>query len=276
MTENNKKNVSVVGYGYVGKAMVQMLKDHFNVLVYDPGYSVKDNYENIQFCSSIEDLQIGELGIICVPTPQATDGHCDSTAVEESVKKLNTPVIMVKSTVSPGTTEKLKKETGKRIVFSPEYVGESKYYNPYFNNDMKAVPFFIIGGDNEDCNYVLKYIVDILGPTKQYYKTTSLNAEVIKYMENSYFAMKVTFANEFYNICQALGADWYSVREGWLLDPRVERMHTAVFPEKRGFGGKCLPKDTSGIVFAANKAGYRPEFMEAMINSNKKFTDQNN
>jgi nucleotide sugar dehydrogenase len=269
------KKIFVVGYGYVGKAVVDMLRSHYDVLVYDPLSSSTNNFENVSFVSSIGDTKDCILSVICVPTPQKDDGSCDVSLVEKAAKELVSPVILIKSTVSPGTTERLKKETQKRIVFSPEYVGESKYYNPYFNTDMKAIPFLILGGDEEDCNYVLDLFFPVLGPTKQYFKTRALNAEVTKYMENTFFATKITFVNEMYEICKALGADWYDVREGWLLDPRVERMHTAVFPEKRGFSGKCLPKDSVAIVNASEKAGYLPKFIKQMIESNKEFKNKN-
>lgn len=268
------KKIGIVGYGYVGKAMTEMIKSHYNVLVYDPKYSKKDNFNNVSFIKDFSEFKDCDLGIICVPTPSKEDGSCDTSLVEDAVKKIQTEVVLIKSTVSPGTTDKLKKETEKRIVFSPEYVGESKYYNPYFNDDMKAVPFVIFGGDDEDSNYIIDLFLPILGPTKTYYKTSSLNAEIIKYMENTYFATKITFMNEMYNICKSMGADWHSVREGWLLDPRVERMHTAVFKDKPGFSGKCLPKDTEALVESAKKHGYKPEFLEEMIKSNKKFKEE--
>lgn len=271
----SNKKIGVVGYGYVGKAVAQMFKSHYDVLVYDPQYDSGQNFDNVRFVSDIAEIGECILGVVATPTPQSENGACDTSLVEDSVRKLNTPVILIKSTITPGTTEKLKKETGKRIVFSPEYVGESKYYNPYFNDDMKAVPFTILGGDEKDNDYVLNILFPILGPTKHYFKTASMNAELIKYMENTFFAMKVTFVNEMYDICNAFGANWYDVREGWLLDPRVERMHTAVFPDNRGFGGKCYPKDTSALLEASKKAGYVPEFLQEMIEVNKKFRKLN-
>jgi nucleotide sugar dehydrogenase len=275
MAENKNKIIAVAGYGHVGKSMVAMLKDHYNVLVFDPQYNESNNFESVKFVKDLSELKTAVLGIICVPTPMAPDGGCDTSLVEEAVKKMEAPVILIKSTVKPGTTDRLKKETGKRIVFSPEYVGDSKYYNPYFNTDMKAVPFFAVGGSSDDSNYVLDLMFPILGPTKQYYKTSAINAEMMKYMANTFFAAKITFVNEMYEICKALGADWYEVREGWLLDPRIERMHTAVFPEKRGFDGKCFPKDVSAIIKASLDAGYDPKLLVQMQESNEEFKKKN-
>ena len=267
----NRKKIAVIGYGYVGKAFVKMLEGHYDVLAYDPAYNQSHDFDGVHFVKCLNDLEDCVLAVVCVPTPQSPDGSCDTTYVRDSVKQLSTPLIVIKSTVTPGTTDELRTTTGKRIVFSPEYVGESKYYNPFFGSDMKEVPFVIGGGTDKDCNDFFDLLIPILGPTKTYFKTTSLSAEVIKYMENTFFAIKLTFVNEMYNICQALGADWYSVREGWLLDPRVERMHTAVFPSDRGFKGKCLPKDTQALVAAAKKKGYDPRFLQEMIENNSTF-----
>jgi len=266
-----RKKIAVIGYGYVGKAFVKMLEGHYDVVIYDPAYNPSHNYDGVHFVDALQDFKECSLGVVCVPTPQSPDGSCDTSYVRSTLETLNSPLIVIKSTVTPGTTDELRTQSGKRIVFSPEYVGESKYYNPFFGSDMKEVPFVIAGGNDKDCNDYFDILIPILGPTKTYFKTTSLSAEVIKYMENTYFAIKLTFINEMYNICQTLGADWYAVREGWLLDPRVERMHTAVFPSDRGFKGKCLPKDTLALVQAAKNKGYEPRFLQEMIENNSSF-----
>ena len=90
-------------------------------------------------------------------------------------------------------------------------------------------------------------------------------------MENIYFATKVTFANEMRKVCEAFGADYWMVREGWALDPRVDPMHTAVFPQNPGFGGKCLPKDLNALISAAREVGYEAEFFQEVWRSNKRF-----
>jgi len=94
-------------------------------------------------------------------------------------------------------------------------------------------------------------------------------------MENTWGATKVIFANEWYEICQRFGASYNTVREGWVLDSRVERMHTAVFPRKRGFGGKCFPKDLLGIIAQSEKAGYEPSLLKQVWNSNKVMLKKN-
>lgn len=90
-------------------------------------------------------------------------------------------------------------------------------------------------------------------------------------MENAYLATKVTFVNEFRKICEAFGADWHTVREGWLLDPRIEPTHTAAFATAPGFAGKCLPKDLSAIIQAATRSGYDPGLLNEVLRSNERF-----
>lgn len=280
--ENNKKSIAVIGYGYVGKAIVNLFKDHYRVVVLDNREIGEHEHphdiktKEIIFVDNFAEVNKCDLGVICVPTPtkECEDEFksCDVSLVEDIVKKIETPVILIKSTIEPGTTDKLKKETGKHIVFSPEYAGEGKYWSPYkFDRDMKECPFVVLGGDQEDRKYILDLLVPILGPVKTYYQVSAKEAEVIKYMENTYFGVKVIFANEMKNICDVLGVDYYAVRTGWALDPRVDPMHTMVFPGNGGFGGKCLPKDINAIIKASQKAGYEPEFLKEILRSNKRF-----
>lgn len=280
--KNKLKNISCVGYGYVGKAMVEMLRTHYNVFVYDPAFpkdiTRKGIGENIYFVDSIEELnqQNSILGVICVPTPMGEGGQCDTSIVKESVEVLEAPVILIKSTVPPGTTDRLKEETGKRIVFSPEYAGESKYWSPYeWDTDMKACPWVTVGGDPMDAEVVFDILAPVLGPTKTYRTTSAKVAELVKYWENTYFAMKVTFTNEMYEICKAMEVPFWEARDVWGLDPRDILMHTAIFKDNRGYGGKCYPKDTNGLVMASKEAGYEPLLLEAMIDANKRFRDLN-
>lgn len=261
------EKVIVLGYGYVGKAFVDMLKGHYDIFVYDPGY--KGPCEGFNLIDKIEGDYV--LGVVCVPTPKGENGECDISLVEDSVSKLQTPVILVKSTIEIGTTDKLKERYGKRVVFSPEYIGESKYWQPYFQRDMREVPMLILGGDRRDTNYVIDLLAPILGPVKHYYQTTSKVAELTKYMENSFYALKVIFCNEIFEICEKSGIDYWDAREAWLLDPRLNPMHTCVFRNNRGFGGKCFPKDVSALVNFSQKLGYEPDLLKEVLRSNAKF-----
>lgn len=264
------QKIGIIGSeGYVGKVMINFFKDHYEVIGRDPSLRTKS--------ATQEEINKCDLAVICVPTEMKEDGNCNVSIVEECVNWIKTPVIWIRSTVCPGTTNRLIKKYDKRIVFSPEYAGEGKYWMPWkFHTDEKEVPFFILGGNPVDTQYILDLIVPIAGPTKHYRQMGALEAEVAKYMENIYFAMKVTFANEMRKACDALGANYWIARDGWALDPRVDKMHTAVFPNKVGFSGRCLPKDLMGFIKACEKHHYNPLFLKEIWNSNERFQKNRN
>jgi len=92
----------------------------------------------------------------------------------------------------------------------------------------------VLGGEPKVRRWFVDLLQPVLGPAKTYFQCRAREAEIIKYMENAYLAAKVSFVNEFRRICEAFGADWHAVREGWLLDPRVEPAHTAAFASAPG------------------------------------------
>ncbi len=265
------KKIAVIGSeGFVGSAFCQMLEGFYEIVRYDPALSEK--------CASIEEVNSCVLGVVCVPTPMSDDGSCDISAVEQVVSWLDVPVILIKSTVAPGTTENLIHKYGKHIVMSPEYVGQGQYYIPpekEIYRDMKAAPMVVLGGSERDCTYVIDLLVPILGPEKHYYIVEPTEAELIKYMTNFFIGLKITFANEMYQICQTFNANWYKVWGGWALDPRFDAMYSAVFPDDRGFGGKCLPKDISALAEAAKAAGYDARLVRECLASNQRFRKMN-
>jgi nucleotide sugar dehydrogenase len=209
-----------------------------------------------------------DFAVVCVDTPLGAGGHADLTSVNEAVATLPCRRLLLKSTVPPGTTAQLAASTGKSVCYWPEYVGESRYYNPYFPSRIVDVPFVIIGGPPADRRWFIDRLLPVLGPTKTYFQCPSTEAELVKYAENAYFATKITFVNEFREICEHFGADWHTVREGWLLDPRIEAMHTAAFEDEPGFAGKCLPKDLKAIVAAASEQGYGAALLREVLASN--------
>jgi len=261
------KKIAILGYGYVGKAMNSFIKDHYEAVIYDP-YLAKEGT-----ISTVTKNQINKChaAFICVPTPMSDDGSCDISIVEDIFKWLDVEIVIIKSTVAVGTTQKLIDRYGKHIIFSPEYVGESTYWTPFnFHHDMKETPFYTFGGDKEFCSKVIDLFLPITGPCKTYNITDSTTAEMAKYMENAFYATKVAFCNELYSVCESIGVDWNEVRELWLSDPRLHRMHTAVFRDNRGFGGKCLPKDTNALIKIAENAGINPHLLQGVLKSNIK------
>ncbi len=254
--------VGVIGLGRVGQCVVELFEAHTEVIGWDEASS--DPYP-------AEDLARCEFAVVCVNTPPDGEGRVDVTSVSEAVRALPCQRILLKSTVAPGTTADLAEKFGRSICFWPEYIGESTYVNPFFPSHIADVPFVILGGPPEERRWFIDRLLPVLGPTKAYFQCRSLEAELVKYAENAYFATKITFVNEFRRICQAHDADWHTVREGWLLDPRVEPMHTAAFERDPGFDGKCLPKDVRAILMAAADRGYDAALLAEVLASNDRF-----
>lgn len=276
------KKVLIVGYGFVGKAMKNFFENNYEVMVYDP-------YLPNTLTSSLKDkilLNKGDssqfdLAVICVPTEMKPDGSVNISIVEDSVSWLDSKFILIKSTVPPGTTDMLYKKYNKKIAFSPEYAGESTYVTPWWKDvgymdptDMKKHDFFIFGGEKSVTSEILQFFKTVMGPVTKYNQTDAKTAELTKYMVNSWGSTKVMFCNEFARIAETMGVDYDELRELWLLDGRVNRMHTAVFKDKRGFGGKCFPKDISGIVKTSEAAGYEPKLLKEVISSNARIREE--
>lgn len=256
--------VGIVGYGVIGKIMFNYFNIKYDTIFYDPAYP--------ETSASMEDIDACNLAVICVPTPSLPSGECDTSLVEKAIEKLKNTVVLIKSTVSPGTTDRLKETYNKHIIFSPEYCGESTYVTGYnWDQDVKNEPFYILGGDNEDTSHVIDILAQISGPAKTYYQCSAVEAEIIKYMENMFLASKVIFAYEMNEVCRVFGADFHKVRQGWLLDPRINPASTLAFKDNiQPYSGKCLPKDTSAIVQASTKAGYDPKYFRNVVESNSR------
>src|SRR3989344_4689852 len=177
---------------------------------------------------------------------------------------------IIKFTVSPGTTVKLVKQTRKRIAFSPEYIGEGKYEVPFWKDfphptNMKLHQFHIFGGPRPITRLWVEVWQKVAGWGPIYAQTDSTTAELVKYMENAFLATKKIFCDEFYDIASALDVDYNELKELWLLDGRMGRAMTLIYPDSRGFTGKCLPKDVSAIIKRAEAAGYSPKLLKQVM-----------
>ena len=251
-----KPRIGIVGYGVVGRSMHTLFGD--DAIGFDVDGTEEDR-RRINQC---------EAAFVSVPTPVAPDGRCDISIVEEVVSWLETPLIVLRSTVAPGTTESLRQRHEKRIIFQPEYIGETASH-PLA--DVRTHDFLIFGGPLEDCSRAARIYQRYYHSEVRFFFTDSRTAEVAKYMENSFYAIKVMFCNEFYDIAKSHGVDYNELREVWLADPRISRDHTFVYPDNRGFSGKCLPKDVSAIIHSAKAHGYEPRLMEAVMDINEDY-----
>lgn len=260
--------VLIVGHGYVGKAYAGLFARRHQIYVHDPAQGSE---------VPLKLQEQADLAVIAVPTPPGLEGACDTTIVERAIGALprSIPLVLIKSTVQPGTTERLAaKFDGAPLVFSPEYIGEGGYHvpAPYPDpHDPVGHGWVVLGyapGQMRAAGAIADILLPIMGPTTSIRVMTSIEAELVKYFENSWLATKVTYANEMRRICEALGASYHAVREGWLDDPRVGRSHSAAFPARPGFDGKCLPKDTSALQAFCRVMEIPTPLLDAVIAAN--------
>ena len=223
MTNTQNKEVkglkiALVGYGFVGKFLKQLFPD---AIIYDPGQP--------EVSVSKEEINKADVAFIGVPTNMLPDGSCDTSIVESSVDWLKTPLIIIRSTIRPGTTDRLsKKYPDKHVIFQPEYIGETPNH-PMKTGAFSEKTFLIFGGRGEDCRKAVEVYQKVYNASVRILFVSALEAELIKYMENTAIGTMVTLVNEFYNICKAFGVPYDMVREGFLLDPRMSRYFTFVF-----------------------------------------------
>ncbi len=257
----NNDRIAFVGFGFVGKAL-HTLFAAAQPAIYDPALGALDK-AGVNRC---------DFAFVCVPTPTKGWGECDTSIVEEAVGWIESPIIVIRSTVPPGTTDRLRQSTGKHIVFQPEYVGETVAH-PLL--DHQAQGFSILGGPMADASLVADLYKRYYHASHRFYFTDSTTAELAKYMENAFYAVKVTFCNEFYDIARTLGVDYNELRECWLADPRISRDHTFVYPDNRGFSGKCLPKDTAAIINSATSRDMECHLLKATMRANCEYRPAN-
>lgn len=239
--------VGIVGRGFVGGAMYENFKDVFNTLVWDIDASKRTVATFDQFVES------SDIIFICVPTPMNEDGSCDVSIVTNVVKDISCidrrKYVVIKSTVTPGTTERLASDFNMVIGFNPEFLTEANAYN-----DFRHQPLIIVGADDAGITTIMTQLyyefnskVDNVAHVIQ---RTTKEAELFKYLANSFLATKVTFANEFKSLCDKLNVDYNRISEVAVLDKRLGPTHWRVpGPDgKLGFGGSCFPKDTAALL----------------------------
>lgn len=247
--------VGIIGHGFVGGALHELLKP-LKPVIYDKFQE--------QYMYHKAGINACDIAFVCVPTPMKDDKTCDLSAINEVLLWCHAKIVVIKSTVPVGTTARLSKQFSRRIVHNPEFLREVSAAE-----DMKHANRTILGGDKRDCLEVCKMYQKVYDHNMQYVFTTSDMSEFVKYATNSFFATKVAFCNELYDICNVFGLDYDEFREYWLLEPRVGRHHTQI-TEQRGYGGTCLPKDLNALIKAAEDQGYgkKASLLKAVWNAN--------
>ena len=207
--------IGIIGQGYVGSAIKVGFEPYYELETYDK-YNVDKSS-----CSLEKLVNICDVIFVCVPTPMDEDGSCNTDIVEgviDDIHKLTLEdkIVVIKSTVSPGTTDRLNKKYKKiSVIFNPEFLTEAN-----FIEDFKNQTRIILGGTRKGTNK-LRQIYGYVFPKAHIIKTGSKTAEMVKYMTNTYLATKVSFANEIYQVCEKLKIDYDKVVEYATLDERL-------------------------------------------------------
>ena len=250
---NKEPKVLLIGYGWVGQYCGKYFK-------------TADIYRSSGF--QRKKFSHYDLAIISVPTPMnPKTGQCDTSIVEEMVKTFKDSVdyFLIKSTVEIGTTDRLREKYKVKIAFSPEYIGETLGH-PLL--EAKRDAFQIIGGLDDTTEAIASFWRLVLSASAPIMLLTAREAEIIKYCENYWIMQRVDYWNDVYEICKTLKGKFDRVREGLVLDPRFSRTHSFVYPNNRGWSGKCLPKDMNALAYLMRKMGNPLHILEHQISKN--------
>jgi UDPglucose 6-dehydrogenase len=270
-------NINIIGVGFLGGSIANTLiknKENFNA------YDITD-YDKIKchgkfnyfrsLSNLVENSEVNDkinIYFICVPTPSGVNGECDTSIVESVVEDLSKlinkkSIIIVKSTVSPGTTRRLNGLYSNEIldvVFCPEFLVEKRA-----NEDMYNADFALFGtNSNEELNSTLKKLFEniiykhkklnffekVCGKTE--FKTifgSFEKMELFKYTVNNFLAVKVWYFNKIYDICDELKVDYQEFKTLFPLEPRISGYGTRVPGDHgRGYAGACIRKDQYGMI----------------------------
>ena len=272
-----KKSIACIGQGFVGGSLTTVFSERgFDVYAYDksgkyvtgalPSHGDQIAGYPDSVCELIHDNENGgtpgfsKIYFVCLPTPMNEDGSADLSIVEGVLEELaSVPgerIAVIKSTVPPGSTENWNVKFGHRglhVVFNPEFLTEANALD-----DMREQNRIVLGGPRPWINSV-KQIFQSAFPKVPVIKTSSTTAEMVKYLINNFLTVKVAFANEIFQVCDALdksglNVDYDKVVEYSKYDNRIGSSHWSVpGPDgHKGYGGSCFVKDLNAMIKVAD------------------------
>ena len=251
-------NVGIIGNGFVGESQAFAFSPTCDVKIYDKN--------PLRSVNKLNEVLKCDFVFVCVPTPMKNDGSQDFSFIENVFKNaIKGPVYIIKSTIVPGSTKILNDKFKELdIVFSPEFLTERTA-----KLDMLTQARIIFGGKSEltiKCEdlFAQRFM------NRTFIHTDSTTAEYIKYMNNNFFATKVSIMNEYYRLGKEIGIDWEKALHGFAADHRIGDSHLHVpGPDgKFGFGGTCFPKDINALIAFANEKGIKMNVLEAAWKTN--------
>ena len=291
LKNSDKAILSVIGLGYVGLVTAagfglkghkvvgidvdkEKIEDLCNGLspLYEEG--LDEAIKNMDFTATKDYQAVLDTNItfLCINTPSHSDGSMDLNYLKKATEQLAEVLkqenafhlVVVRSTVTPGTTEEvivpiLRNSGDPEICVNPEFLREGKAPHDFMNPSR-----IVIGdGDGKSGDLLQELYRDFGCPIL---RTDLKTAEMIKYASNAFLATKISFINEIGNICKKIGLDVYEVARGMGHDERIgdQFLNAGI-----GFGGSCLPKDLKGIVAKAREVGYEPRILDEVLGLNE-------
>lgn len=250
------ENACIIGYGMVGKATGEVfgIEKHFDI---------KDELSNI----TLEDAAKCRIIFICLPTPVDEEGNYKVNEIKHIIKQIEdfgtAPIYVIRSTVFPGFAKGLQVDLQiNRVISNPEFLSEATAVQ-----DMKNPPFILLGGMEGQYRKEVQGFYEARIKGAPVIVTDNTTAEMAKLTMNAYFALKVIFANQTYDACRKIGANYETVKKLLESHPFGPKNHFEVwFREKRGVHGSCLPKDSKAF---ANYTG--SELMRLAVLLNERY-----
>ena len=253
--------IGIVGLGMVGTPLaryfeeVKGFKRGKDLLLYDA--DVKKSYS--------DDVNRADIIFLCLPTPRdPQNGSCDISILESAFQKIDADkVVVIKSTVIPGTTEYFQKKHPKlKVLFNPEFLTESRAWEDMLRPDRQIVGFTEQSLDSANVVLSLLPKAPFMSPwglgTYKPIRLTATEAELVKYASNVYFVRKVNWANALSDVSEKFGANYENVRVGMAADHRIGDSHLDVSQGGyRGWGGYCFPKDLDAFIAFAKTSGLK-------------------
>ena len=267
-----RTSIGIIGNGFVGSAVRFGFSPgtgcDVEVRVYDkdPSKSVDNIYDTVNK---------SEFIFLSVPTPSNKDGSMNLDIVHQALQDISDVnerddnIVLLRSTVTPGTTYMLQEKFDNiRIVFNPEFLTERSAKYDFINQSR-----VILGGAGHEFDGVHETAELFrwrFGESIPIIETTWETAELIKYMCNCFFATKVSFMNEMYQIAEKCEVDWETALDGFVRDGRVghSHMHIPGPDGKLGFGGSCFPKDVQAIINFGETLGINMNTLNGVWNTN--------
>lgn len=254
-----KEKLGIIGHGIVGQAIARAF--------FDSEICVYDKYQQSESLKKV--CEESEFIFICLPTPMK-DGKIDLSIIDENIKEISnyvkgtTKIVVIKSTVVPGTTLNYEKQYPEVLfAFNPEFLREATFVEDSLNPDRT-----VIGANNAQVSLRLLNLYKKKFPTCPIYKTDTTTAEMVKYTSNCLLATLVIYNNIIYDICQKLEVNYNEMIEMVKADSRFKGLNYFKVTSLKGFGGKCLPKDLVALIGCAKDFKVDVSFLEKVWSEN--------